>query len=302
MRVGKQALGHAHRQEGNAARFDQRADVVVGLRVGRALAENDQRPLCALQDVERALDGGRSGDLGRRRIDHLDQRLAPGFRIHDLAEKLGRQVEIDAARAAGDGGANGARHADADVGGMQHAERRLAQRLGNGELVHLLVVALLQVDDLALRRAGDQDHREAVGGGVGERCQAVQKARRRYGQADARLLCEEAGDGRRVAGVLLMSEGKNANARGLRHTAEIRDRNTGHAVDRFHPVELESVDDEMEAVRQIPRRVSFGGVSVVALRFRGCPFLFRQGRRCHKCLPARANPGRFAAAGSLSLC
>ncbi len=27
---------------------------------------------------------------------------------------------------------------------------RLAERLGDGELVHLLVVALLQVDDLAL--------------------------------------------------------------------------------------------------------------------------------------------------------
>ena len=94
-----------------------------------------------------------AGNLRRRRIDHLDQRLLPGLRVHHLTEQLGRQIEIDAARTPGDGGADRARDADADVGGMQHAERRLAERLGDGELVHLLVVALLQVDDLALGRA-----------------------------------------------------------------------------------------------------------------------------------------------------
>ena len=58
MGVGQQALGHAHRQERNAALLDQRADRVIGLRVGRAFAENDQRTLGAFEDVERALDGG----------------------------------------------------------------------------------------------------------------------------------------------------------------------------------------------------------------------------------------------------
>src|ERR1035441_337224 len=37
MRVGQQALGHAHRQEWNTALFDQNTDFVVGPRVGRAL-------------------------------------------------------------------------------------------------------------------------------------------------------------------------------------------------------------------------------------------------------------------------
>jgi hypothetical protein len=70
-----------------------------------------------------------------------------------LGEKLGRQIEVDAARAARHSRADRAREANADVGGMQHAEGRLAQRLGDRELVHLFVVALLQVDNLALGRA-----------------------------------------------------------------------------------------------------------------------------------------------------
>ena len=135
--------------------------------------------------------------------------------------------------------------------GVQHAERRLAQRLGDGELVHLLVVALLQVDDLALRRSRHQDHREAVGGGMGQRGEPVEEAWRRHGEANARLLGEEAGDRGRIAGILLVAERQHANARGLRHAAEIRDRDAGHAIDRGETVELERVDEEMKAVGQL---------------------------------------------------
>ena len=177
--------------------------------------------------------------------------FAPASASITWPKQLGRQIEIDAARTARDGGADRARHADADVCGVQHAERRLAERLGDGELVHLLVVALLQVDDLALGRARDQDHREAVGGGVGERGQAVEKARRRDGEADAGLLGQEAGDRRRIAGVLLVAEREDADAGGLRHAAEVRDRDAGHAVDRVEAVELERIDDEMKPVRQL---------------------------------------------------
>ena len=197
MRVGQQALGHAHRQERGAALLDEGADLVVGLRIGRALAEDDERTLCALEHVERALDGRRGRDLRGRGVDHLDQRLRAGIGIHHLAEQFCRQVEIDAARTARDGGADGAREADADVGGVQHAEGRLAERLGDRELVHLFIVALLQVDDLALGRARDQDHREAVGGGVGERGEAVEEAGRRDGEADAGLLGQDSRRSRR---------------------------------------------------------------------------------------------------------
>ena len=216
----------------------------------------------------RSIGGGR-GKLRGRRIDHLDQRRPAGLGVHHLGEQLGRQVEIDAAGPARHGGADRARHADADIGGVQHAERGLAQRLGDGELVHLLVVALLQVDDLALARAADQDHREAVRGRVGQRGQAVEEAGRRDGQADARLLGQEPGDRRRIAGVLLMPERDHAHARGLRHAAQIGDRDAGHAVDRLDAVQLQRVDDQVEAVRQ---GVGFGLADRLrfAARWRGC--------------------------------
>src|SRR5205814_8759671 len=108
----------------------------------------------------------------------------------------------------------------------------LAQRLGDRELIHLFVVALLQVDDLAFRRARDQDHREAVGGGVGERGQAVEETGRRNREADAWLLGEETGDRRSIPGGLLVAERYHANAGGLRHTPEIGNRYARHAVNR----------------------------------------------------------------------
>ena len=263
MGVGQQALGHAHRQEGNAALFDQRADVVVGLRIGRALAEDDQRAFGAFQHIERALDRIGRRNLRRRRVDHFHQRFLPGLRVHHLTEKFCGQIEIDAARTARHRGADRARKTDADVGGVQHAERRLAQRLGDGELIHLFIVALLQVDDLALGRAGDQDHRKAVGGGVGERGQAVEKAGRRHRETDAGLFGQVTGDRRRIAGVLLVAERDDADAGGLRHAAEVRDRNAGHAVDRGEAVELERIDDEVEAIGLLA--LGFGGVCGNAL-------------------------------------
>ncbi len=288
VRVGQQALGHAHRQERHAAFFDELTDRIVGLRIGRALAEDDQRTLRACQYIERALDRVRRGNLRRRGVDHLHQRLAPGFGVHHLAEQFCGQIEIDAAGAARDCGADRTRDADADVGRVQHAEGRLAQRLGDCELVHLLVVALLQVDDLALGRAGDQDHREAVRRRMCERGEAVEEARRRDGEADAGLLGEEARDRGRVAGVLLVAEREHADARGLRHAAEVRDRNAGHAVDRGEVVQLQRIDDEVEAVGQL------------ALFLRAGRGFFLQGCVSHNVPPNRISRSAFADAARQS--
>ena len=248
VRVGQQALGHRHGQVGDAGLFHQRANIRIGLRVRRALAENDERTLGAPEQIERALHGVRRRDLARRRIDDLDQRLLPRFRVDRLREQLGRQVEIDAARTAGESGTDRPRHAHADVLGVQDPERGLGVRPRDGELVHLLVVALLQVDDLALARAADEDHRKAVGGGVGERRQSVEKAGGGHREADARLARHEAGDGSGIPGVLLMAEGDHAQSGALQLAREVGDRDAGQPEDRIDAVQLEGVDDELKAV------------------------------------------------------
>ena len=186
--------------------------------------------------------------MARRRIDHLDQRLPSEFRVDRLRKQLGRQVEIDTARATGERSTDCPRHTHADVLGVQDSERGLGVRPGDCDLVHLLVVALLQVDDLALARAADQDHREAVGGGIGERRQAVEKAGGGHREADARLLRHEAGDGSGIPGVLLVAEGDHAQSGALQLAREVGDRDSRQAEDRIDAVELEGIDDELKAV------------------------------------------------------
>ena len=118
------------------------------------------------------------------------------------------------------------------------------------ELIHLLVIALLQIDDLALRRAADQNHGKAVRGSIRERGKAVEESRSRNGQADAGPPGQKARDGCRIACVLLMAEGDHAHARGLRLAAQIGDRNAGHAVDGLDAVEFQRVDDEVKPIGQ----------------------------------------------------
>ena len=248
VRVGQQPLCHGHREIGDARPFHQRADIGIGLRIRRALAEDDERTLGALEQIQRALHGVRRGNLARRRIDDLDKRILRGVRVHRLREQLRRQVEIDAAGTPGKSGTNRARHADSDVLGVENPECSFGVRPRNGELIHLLVVALLQVDDLALARAADEDHRKAVGGRVGERRQSVHEPGCRNREADARLLRHEAGDRSGIPGVLLMAEGDHANARGLQLAREVGNGNAGQTKDRINAVQLEGIDDQLKAV------------------------------------------------------
>ena len=99
---------------------------------------------------------------------------------------------------------------------------------------------------------------------MGERGQAVEEAGRRHREADAGLLGQEAGDRGGIAGVLLVAEREDADARGLRHAAEVRDRDAGHAVDRVEAVELERIDDEVKAVRQLPLCFGCRGLRVAS--------------------------------------
>ena len=131
---------------------------------------------------------------------------------------------------------------------MQHPKSGFAQRLGNGQLVHLLVVALLQVDNFALAGAADQNHGEAIGGGIGQRRQTIKKTRRRDRQADPRLLRQEAGRGGGIARVLLVAERNHAHALALRHARQVGNRDARQAKQRVNAIELERVNEQMKAV------------------------------------------------------
>ena len=54
-----------------------------------------------------------------------------------------------------------------------------------------------------------------------------------------------------VAGVLLVAERDDAHALGLRQAREVGDRNAGQAEDRVDVVQLQRLDDEVEAVDRV---------------------------------------------------
>ncbi len=197
---------------------------------------------------ERSLDGIRRGDLARSRVHYFYQRLLAFHRVDGLREQPGRQVQIHTARTAGDSRANRTGHANADIFGVQHAIGGLGVWPRGIQLVHLLVVALLQIDDLPLAGSANQDHRKAVGRGIGERRQAVQKAGRGHGQANARLFGHEASDGCRVTRMLFMAKADEAHPFGLREAREVGDGNTHQAENRVEVVQFQRVDDQMKSI------------------------------------------------------
>src|SRR5258707_13153746 len=98
---------------------------------------------------------------------------------------------------------------------------------------------------------------------MGERGEAVKEARGRNRETNAGLPGQESRDRRCIAGVLLVTERDDADARGLCHAAEIRDRDAGHTVDRGEAVELERIDHEVEAVGQLSLCVSRFGIDAL---------------------------------------
>ena len=227
----------------------------------------------AFEHIERALHRIGRGNLARRRVHNFNQGSRTSRRVHGLREQFGRHIQVHAAGAARQCRADGARNAHADVLRVQDTERRFAQRLGNRQLVHFFVIALLEVNDLALAGAADQNHREAIGRGIGQGSQAVQKARRGDGQADARLLGQKPGGSGGITSVLFVAEGDHPHPCGLRHTRQVGNRDSRQTKDGVDAVELERVNDQMDAVGLRGLRQNRLG--------------FARGRCCHGCSSVR---------------
>src|ERR1700753_2454523 len=99
-----------------------------------------------------------------------------------------RKIEIDAAWTARHGGTYRPRKTDTDIPRMVDPICSLGIGLGRIHLVELFIITLLQIDDRAVARSADQDHRKAVGGRISECHHSVEKSGRRDGEANARLL------------------------------------------------------------------------------------------------------------------
>jgi hypothetical protein len=255
--VGQQAFGHRHRQERDAGFFDEGANVGVGLRIRRALAEDDERPLGFGQQVKGALDRLRSRRLPRCCVDHANKRSGCGLGIESGSQDVTWKIQVHAARASGHGGADGARQADADVFGPIDPVRCLCVRLGRVHLVELLILALLKVDGRPLARSADLDHGKPIRGGGRQGHHSVEKPWSRDGEADARFLRQITADRGRVAGRLLVAEADVANAFGLSQPRQVGYRDSDHTIDGVEAVELHGLDYEVKPV------CDWGGVRCV---------------------------------------
>jgi len=115
VRVGQQALSHGHRQVRDPRFLDQHLDVGVGLRVRRTLARMMSGFFAPRRRSSARFTASGAGIWRGRRVHDLDQRALRGRCVDVLCKELGWQIEVDAARAARRGRADGARHADADI-------------------------------------------------------------------------------------------------------------------------------------------------------------------------------------------
>ena len=75
-----------------------------------------------------------------------------------------------------------------DILGLTDAEGCLGVRLCRIQLIKFFIVALLEIDNLAVARSTDLDHGKAISGSIGGRDEAVQESWCGDGQTNPRLL------------------------------------------------------------------------------------------------------------------
>jgi hypothetical protein len=143
---------------------------------------------------------------------------------------------------------DGARDADADIFRLVDAVRGLRKRLRRIQLVHLFVVALLEIDDRAIARAAYEDHGKAIGRGVGQGHHSVEEPGGGDGEANARLLRQIPGDRGGITRTLLVAKAEVSHPFRLCQPCQIGDRDPGDAVDRVDSVEFQSIHHQVESV------------------------------------------------------
>src|SRR5258708_7029355 len=99
----------------------------------------------------------------------------PPFRVRAAAAARGRRPAT--ATPHRHPGADRTGDAAADIFGPIHPIGRFRESFGSRQLVEFLVVAALQIDDVAVAGARNHHHGKTVRGGVRERDEPIEKAR-----------------------------------------------------------------------------------------------------------------------------
>ena len=148
--VGQYALGHRHGQIGDAGFVDQLLEQVFDACICGSLA--DKQGGAAGAGDKPGSAGHRLGGRrhGRGEVDRLKEQTFSDIAVDYLTQTRGGHVEIYAAGTARDSGAVCAHHCSGYILGAVYAVSGFYERLGDGELVEGLIVALAQIDGLAL--------------------------------------------------------------------------------------------------------------------------------------------------------
>src|SRR5581483_8649626 len=210
---------HRRGQEGELRLFDELLDLGLGAAPGHPLADHDQRPLGALQHIERLLDRGRVG-LHAWRLRHA-LLLLHALVVHLAGDRVAGKVEVDGAGAAVDCAAYGLLDVVGDARRALDAVGILAERPRRLHLVRLLEGAHAVLE--AIVGAAEQDHRPAVAPGVGEAGDRVDHAGAGDDEAGLRPAGEVAGRLRGVTRGLLVA-----------HAVELDPLTLGGEGDRHH--------------------------------------------------------------------
>ena len=256
MVVREQPLGHRHGKEGDARLLHEGAHLFVGLSVSCSLAEDDEGFLGRGEEFQGTLHRARAGVLLGSRVYGHEERVGSRLSIHGGAKHGRGNIEVHATGTARHGGAYSTCHAHSNIFGAIDAIGSLGKGLGHVHLVEPLIVALREVDNVAVARAANLYHGEAIGGGCRQGGEAIKKAWGRHGEADAWLTGEIATDSSGITCRLLVAEPDVADAHLLSMAGEVGDGDTHDTIDSVHTITFEGIDHEVHAVGK-------GGVGVV---------------------------------------
>mmetsp|Transcript_106148 Transcript_106148/g.342380 ORF Transcript_106148/g.342380 Transcript_106148/m.342380 type:complete len:347 (+) Transcript_106148:791-1831(+) len=235
--VRQHALAHGRGQKGQPRALHELRELRRRPRVGRALADDEQRRLGLRQACQRPLDlGVQSGHQGRI----CTHRRVVDFPFHLVAERVAGDLHVRRTWPAHDGVADGLLDEEGDAGAIRGLHCVLAD--GEGHL-HLHLGAALRRQGLLegaqavlaeFAGACNAEHGPAVRGGVAHARERMHSPGPGDDQAAAGTAREVADCGRCVGGRLLIAHAHILDAQVLQCEAKLYDGVPDHPKDVLH--------------------------------------------------------------------